>query len=48
MIDKRSRERAREHAPHGWAVDTVAARTTDDQGRTLMRCPCGWLGWVFR
>ncbi len=39
--------REREHAPHGW-YRTSEARVAraPRAGTELVRCPCGWLGWI--
>lgn len=43
-MDHRSKNRYREHEPHGWYL---IERVNALQGsRVFMQCPCGWFGWV--
>ncbi len=44
--EKRARARLKEHGPHGWAPEASKLTAIDERLR-LMRCPCGYLGWVL-
>lgn len=49
MTDKRTEERIKRHEPHGWReIHWVPffAPLGGAQAR-LMKCRCGWMGWII-
>jgi hypothetical protein len=46
-MNQRAKNRIREHGPHEWAkVEERLFVLCMNGPATLMRCPCGWFGWI--
>ncbi len=46
-MNQRTKNRIREHEPHGWKiVETRPFVLCMNGPATLRYCPCGWFGWI--